>query len=298
MMRLFRNIGYFFREAGKVLWMNRLSYIFSFIGTVLVLFIFGLAVSGWRISDQFVDMLQQEAEISAYFEENINIPEAEKLVDFIKTIDGVWDARYVGTDEAHHRMEEILGDEASILELFEQNPFEAFIEVRIDLDKMDNVLEQLKYLKGIDYVRDNRDILEQLQGIAQALEVLVYLIIAAVSITTMVLISHMIRQAIYQNKEHIYTLRLLGAPNRFIGFPYLLVGMLLTLLGGILASISIVYLLREAYGQMKGILPFIPLPALNELAFWPVTSIMGISILLGLLGSLFGISSANKEKRS
>lgn len=297
-MRLFRNIGYFFREAAKVLWMNKVSNFFSFLGTILVLFLFGLVVSGWRVSDRFVDMLQQEAEISAYFEESTSAGEAEELVGVIKTMDGVWDARYIGTDEARLRMEEVLGDEADILELFEQNPFEAFIEVRIDLNKMDNVLEQLKYIKGIAYVRDNREILQQLQDIAKVLEVLILVMIAAVGVTTMVIISHMVRQAIYQNKDHIYTLRLLGAPNRFIGFPYLLVGMILTLFGGGLASLSIVLLLREAYGQLGGILPFIPLPSLEELVMWPVTAIMGFSIILGLLGSLFGITSANREKRS
>ena len=297
-MRLFRNIGYFFKEAAKVLWMNKVSNFFSLLGAILVLFLFGLVVSGWRISDRFVEMLQKEAEISAYFEENTGAGEAEELVGFIKTMDGVWDARFVGAEEARLRMQEVLGEEAHILELFEQNPFEAFIEVRIDLSKMDNILEQVKHLKGIAYVRDNREILRQLQDISRVLEVLVVLMIAAVGVTTMVIISHMVRQAIYQNKDHIYTLRLLGAPDRFIGFPYLLVGMLLTLLGGCLASLSIVLLLREAYGRMGGILPFIPLPSLQELVMWPATAIMGFSIVLGLLGSVFGISAANREKRS
>ncbi|NLO38748.1 MAG: hypothetical protein GX115_04635 [Ruminiclostridium sp.] len=297
-MRLFRNIGYFFKEAAKVIWMNKVSNFFSLLGTILVLFLFGLVVSGWRISDRFVEMLEKEAEISAYFEDDTGAAEATELITVIKTMDGVWDARLVGTEAARLRMEEVLGDEANILELFDQNPFEPFIEVRIDLNKMDNVLEQLRYLRGIAYVRDNRDILQQLQDIAKVLGVLMYLMIAAVGVTTMVIISHMVRQAIYQNKDHIYTLRLLGAPNRFIGFPYLLVGMNLTLLGGCLASLAIVLLLREAYGQMGGILPFIPLPPLDDLVMWPVMTIMGFSIILGLFGSLVGISAANREKRS
>ena len=297
-MRLFRNTGYFFREAGKVIWMNRVSNFFSLLGTVLVLFLFGLVVSGWRVSDRFVEMLQKEAEISAYFEENTDADEAEALVQAIKSLDGVWDARYVDAGEARRRMEEILGDEAYILELYEENPFEAFIEVRIVLDRMDEVIEQLSHREGISYIRDNRDILRQLQDITRVLEVLIMVMIAAVGITTMVILSHMIRQAIYQNKEHIYTLRLLGAPDRFIGFPYLLVGLGMTLFGGGLASLSIVILLREGYGRMGGILPFIPLPSLQELAMWPVLVIMGFSIVLGLLGSLLGINSANREKRS
>lgn len=297
-MKLFRNIGYFFREAGKVIWMNRVSNFFSLIGTILVLFLFGLVVTGWRVSDRFVEMLQQEAEISAYFEDNINTDQADELVQVIRTLDGVWDAKYIDSAEARVRMEEILGDEAYILELYEENPFEAFIEVHIDLDSIDNVIDQLKQLKGIAYVRENRDILQQLQDITGVLEVLMLIMITAVGITTMVILSHMIRQAIYQNKEHIYTLRLLGAPDRFIGFPYLLVGLCLTLLGGGLAALCITVLLREGYNRMGGILPFIPLPSLQELAIWPVLAIMGFSIVLGLLGSIFGISSANREKRS
>lgn len=297
-MRIIRNIGYFFREAGKVIWLNRLSNFFSFLGTVLVLFMFGLVVSGWRVSNQFVDMLQKEAEISAYFEGNTNDQKADELVNRIKTMDGVWDARFVDTEEARLRMEEILGDEAVILELFEENPFEPFLEVRIDLNQMDLVIEQLKQLKGIAYIRDNREILGQLQGIAQTLEILAYIVIAAVSITTLVIISHMIRQGIDQNREQIYTLRLLGAPNRFIGFPYFLSGFLLTLFGGSLASVSIAFLLKEGYYRVGGILPFVPLPSLDELVFWPLAAIMGTSIVLGILGSIFGLSSTNKEKRA
>lgn len=297
-MRLFRNIGYFFREAGKVIWMNKLSTFFSFLGTVLILFIFGLVISGWRISNQFTEMLQKEAEISAYFEKDTDAQEAENIVNMIKSMGGVQDARYIDTDEAYRRMEDILGDEAYILELFEQNPFEAFIEVRIDLDQMDTILEQLKHVKGIEYVRDNRSILEQLQGIAKALDILAFIVIAAVSITTTVIISHMIRQAIYQNKDHIYTLRLLGAPNRFIGFPYFLVGFMLTLIGGCLSSVSIAFLLREGYNRIGGILPFLPLPSLQEVAIWPVAGIMGLSIILGFVGSLLGLISANRERRT
>ena len=91
-------------------------------------------------------------------------------------------------------MENILGDESYILDLFEKNPFEPYLEIRIHLDQIDSVLLRIKNLKGIDYVRDNREVLEQIKGITSALEILGYLVIAAVSITTLVIISHMIRQ--------------------------------------------------------------------------------------------------------
>ena len=47
---------------------------------------------------------------------------------------------------------ENLGEESNILQLFDQNPFEAYIEVKIHLEQMDSVIT-ISNIKGIDYVR-------------------------------------------------------------------------------------------------------------------------------------------------
>ncbi|NLG87979.1 MAG: hypothetical protein GX494_01975 [Clostridiaceae bacterium] len=290
-----KNIGYFLREAGKIIRYNSVSNIFSFLGTGLILFLLGLVVAVWGISSQLVVLLQQEAEISAYFDK---LPEnPEDIINSIKSIDGVWNVSYVGAEEARSRMENILGDESHILDLFEKNPFEPYLEIRIHLDKIDPVLQSIRNIKGIDYVRDNREVLEQIKGISRALEILGYLVIAAVSITTLVIISHMIRQGIYHNREQIKTLRLLGAPDRFIGFPFVLVGFLLTFGGGLLASALITVLINRGYAQLGGAMPFIPLPPKDRLLLGIVTLLLSGSAALGILGSLFGLSSINKENQ-
>lgn len=285
------NTGYFLKEAKKIIQLNWLSNIFSFLGTSLILFILGMVVSGWGISNRLVKMLQEEAEISAYFEKGMDTRKAEELIETIKDTEGVWDARLVGEAEAYIRMEKVLGEEARILSLFEGNPFEAYIEIRIHLNKMDDVLVKVKNLKGVDYVRDNREVLERIQNITEGLKFLGYLVFAAVGITTLVIISHMIRQGIYNNKDQINTLRLLGAPDSFIGFPFVLVGLLLTMGGGILAATMIAFLINRVYARMSGSLPFIPLPPRDELVFSLVILILTVSIILGLLGSIFGLTS-------
>lgn len=285
------NIGYFIREARKIIELNWLANIFSFISTGLILFILAMAVTGWGVSNMLVETLQEEAEISVYLDQNIDTEEALELIETIGEIDGVWDARLVEQTEAYNRMAAILGEEARVLEMFEQNPFEAFIEVRISLDNMKMVVERLEGLMGIDYVRDNHEILSQVQNITRVLKNYGYLLFAAVGISTLVIISHMIRQGIYNNRLQISTLRLLGAPERFIGFPFVLAGLLLTLAGGILASILIVFSINRLYSYMGGVLPFIPLPPSTQLVWGLSLLLLCISIFLGVIGSLFGLSS-------
>src|SRR5690606_21902377 len=173
--------------------MNFLSNFFSIIGTGLILFLLGLVTVGTIIGNQFITKLSQEAEISAYFVEDMGVDAAKELVSEIQNIQGVWNAKLIDEMQARAMMEDMLGEEAKILELFEDNPFKAFIEIRIDLDAMETVLSQVASLEGIDYVRDNRAVLKQLQSIIRGVEVVGYLITLAVGITTLILLSHMIR---------------------------------------------------------------------------------------------------------
>ena len=250
-----KNIGYFLREAGRIIRYNRVSNIFSFLGTGLILFLLGLVVAVWGISSQLVVLLQQEAEISAYFDKSPENP--EDIINSIKLIDGVWNVRYVGAEEARVRMENILGDESYILDLFEKNPFEPAIEIRIHLDHIDPVLQSIKNIKGIDYVRDNRGVLEQIKGITRALEILGYLVIAAVSITTLVIISHMIRQGIYHNREQLKHSSF-GRAGQLYRFPVCACRVFINLRRRIAGAVLITILINRGYGQLGGTLPFIP----------------------------------------
>lgn len=292
------NLGYFLKEAGRIVRMNLLSNIFSFLGTGLVMFILGMIISGWWIGSQMIEMLQEEAEISAYFSENSDRDEVQRLVEKIKAIDGVWQVRLVEEEEAYSRMEDVLGEEAHILELFDDNPFEAFIEVRIHLDKMEEILEKVSALDGIEHVRDNKGVLQRLQSITNALKALGLLAIAAVGITTLVIVSHMIQQGIYNNREQISTLKLLGAPGSFIGFPYILVGLMLTLGGGILAVALISFVISRGYDMVSVSLPFIPLPSGKVLVTDLTRLLLAISAFLGIAGSLFGLSSTRDAEGS
>lgn len=287
-----KNMSYFIKEAARIIRSNKLSNLFSFIGTTLILFLLALVIGIWGISSQMTEMLKDEAEINAYFKKDI--ADTGELLESIKQIDGVLEVRLVSEEEARTRMERILGEDSEILNLFEENPFEAYFEVKIDLDKTDSVFSRISSLNGIDYVRENREVLEQIERITKAIKVLGYLVIAAVSITTLVIISHMIRQGIYQNHEQIKTLVLLGAPDNFINFPYVLVGFLLTFGGGIAAAVFISILINQGYSRFGGSLPFIPLPPKKQLVYSLSLFLLSVSAALGILGSLFGVSTSKK----
>ncbi|KPU44245.1 cell division protein FtsX [Oxobacter pfennigii] len=292
MKSIFNNTGYFLKEVKTILKTNLLSNVFSFFSTGLIFFILTMIISCWWISSRAVEVIQGEAEINVYFDEGIGNEAVSKLMENIKAIDGVKDVRLVDENEAYSRMEDILGKDAQILAFFVQNPFSPFLEIKIHLENIDSILKNLNLIENVSYIRDNREILDRIRDISEVLRILGYIVVATVGISTLVIISHIIRSGIYNNRDQINTLRLLGAPGYFIAFPFILEGLLLTAGGAVLAVIVAVIALKYVYAGLSGPLPFIPLPPIEELVLGLSITVILLGAFLGIAGSIFGFVSA------
>lgn len=296
MKTFFSNTRYFLKEVKTMIRLNVISNTLTILSTGLIFFILAMIISGWWVSSHVVNVVQGEAEINVYLDEKIvnTNTSALQMVETIKGVEGVRAARVVGKEEAYQRMAEILGKEASILNKFEDNPFSSFIELKINLEKIDPVLEKLNHMVGVEHVRDNRDVLDRLRHIAEVLRIVGLLVVVAVGISTLIIISHIIRLGISNNTDQINTLRLLGAPESFIATPFVLEGLFLTLGGGILAAALVAFSMKYLYAQMAGPLPFIPLPPQGTLISGVVIVVISLSAVLGIGGSLLGLPSAKK----
>ena len=291
---IFYNWDYFLKEVKTSIKVNLMANFFSSISIGLIFFILAIVVSGWWISDNVVDAIQKEAEISIYYQENLIDHEVIKLTERINSVPGVRKARIVNEQEAHERMVKILGSEAHVLEVFDDSPFTSFIEVNIDLGKTEVILQEINLIAGIEHIRDNREVLSQLQQIVQVLSLIGYLGIIAVSFSTLIITSHIIRLGIYSSREQINTLRLLGAPEAFIAFPFLLEGLILSLSGGMIAIVMIVGTINFIYSSISSALIFVPLLSAGSLILRLSILILCLSIVFGITGSIIGLFSAKK----
>ncbi len=293
MKKYFFNLGYFLKEVKNLICQSLLSNIVTLFSIALILFILAMVVSGWWISGGVIDAIQGESEISVYYDESIS-SDVSLLIEKVKAVEGVREAELINEDEAYSRMEVILGKEAKVLEYFDDSPFSSFIEVKIDLEKLSIILQELKGIEGIEHIRDNQDVLIRLRNISEIFSFVGLLIITAAGITTLVIISHIIKLGINSNKEQINTLRLLGATEGFIGFPFILEGLFLTLTGGFIAVSLAGFMLKHIYAQVAGPLPFIPLMPIIELKSDLRLLIVSASGVLGLLGSFSGLYSTRR----
>lgn len=295
MRNAYKNTPYFLREAKTIFKVDLLSNILSLFSIGLIFFILSLIIAGWLISNEIIQVIKQETEISIYYDENIKEEHLENLLLDIRNVQGIKEASIVNEEQSYSRMVDILGQESSILEYFDDNPFSPFVEVKIEMEGLDNILDELSSIEDIMYIRDNRIVIEKLQGIISIIEILGAFLLVAVGVSTIIIISHIIRQGIYNNRDEINTLKLLGAPNIFIQVPFFIEGIILTIIGGGIASILWIILIKYGYSNIDSILPFFPLPKVDELLWIIIIFNMVFSLLIGLLGSKFGLKSIKKQ---
>lgn len=289
------NLGYFLKESFTTLKTNRLSNFLSFVSITLAFFLLALVITTWIVSLQIIDVLEQEAEINVFFHETVDEPSRISMSENISEISGVVSTRVVSEAEALQRMEEILGEEAQVLAYFDENPFDAFIEVKVDLAQSEAIIATIQEIPDVRSIRDNQQVLDQIRNITRIQQFLGTLFIVAAGAATLVVISHIIRQGIYHNREQINTLRLLGAPESFIALPFLLVGLVMTVGGGLLASIMTGAAINMGYAQMSGPIPYLPLPTQVVLIRNTTFTIVFLSLLLGIGGSVMGLKTSKES---
>jgi len=290
------NFRYFIKESIDIFRLNLISNIFSLLSTGLIFFVLTLIIAGWNISSSVTEAIKGESEISVYFQEGLTESKIIDLTNSITNVRGVESVNLVNEDEAYGRMEKVLGDDAQVLSFFEDNPFDAFLEVGIELTEIESIVDQISQMAYVDLVRDNKEVLDRLSHMSDVLNLVSYLALTAVGITTLVIMSHIIRQGIYHHREQINTLELLGAPKYFIALPFYIEGISMTLIGGLLSLVLSHFVINEIYIQVSGPLPFIPMPNQGIVMQNLIIVILGLSLVLGFFGSAFGVSSSRYKE--
>ncbi len=280
---------YYLGEVKTILKLNGLSSFLSVISLALIFFITTLTLSGWWLSTSFTEALKNEAEISAYYPEGLNHYAVETLIANIEKMDGVKSVKSISAKESFDQMSEILGQEAKILNQFDDNPFEAYLEIGIELDQLEPILTALEKNDQLEYIRDNRTILEKISRISGLVGLLGIIMSLAVGISTFIITSHIIREGVHAHENQINTLQLLGAPDIFINLPFIIEGVLLTFLAGILASGAYLGFATQIGNFTEGIIPFFPVINAQKILITISLGMVGISLILGLFASLFGL---------
>lgn len=285
------NVGYFVRESVQSFRRNWVMSLGAVITIYLSLLIVGASVGSSMIVGQVVRSVEEKVSIRIFLKDGAAPADVDALNKALVGDVRVKDVKYTSKEEALEELKKTtLADSPEIVDQLEVNPLPASLDVNLKKPQDVNaVVETIKANPGFLKVADRPDtpekslkygqqIVNQLFAFTSALRVIGAVFIIMLAVISLIFINNTIRLAIYARRKEIGIMRLVGASNWFIRTPFLLEGVLQSLLGAFLALLTL--------GSVQWFL----LPKLKEsISFLPVSLSAGASVQISLILILSGV---------
>ena len=283
--------GYFFREGISNMFTHGFMS-FAAVGiTVACLLIMGTFSLVAVNAQNLLKELESENEILAYVDENLTDEEAMALGAKLEQIPNVKDASFISRDEAMQSFEQQYADETLFQDLNAQ-VFRHRYAIHVNsLTQIGATVSAIEGVSGIVKVNAYEDISNGFITVRNIASVVCVALIAILFIVSMFIISNTIKLTTFDRRDEIAIMKMVGATNGFIEWPFVYEGLLIGLLSAVLAF-ALQWLLYMAVAggiansdtiQLIHVIPF-------EQIWWPVAIVFAAAgILIGVGGSLSAI---------
>ncbi len=285
------NIGYLLREGIRGVFLHgfmSFAAIWVTVACLLIMGTFGLVL--YNLNEMIQD-LEQDNQVLVYIDETYSEAEAKSVGSQINMITNVYEAEYISRDQALEAFLAEQGEEAMFAGLESSTFRDRFAVSFVNSSTMRQTCEEIEGLEGVADVEAHYEIQEGFETIQNILNMAALVIIAVLFIVSMLIISNTVKLAMYDRKDEIGIMKMVGATNGFIRWPFVVEGFIL----GITASVLAFFLQWGLYNflesqivkmdtlQLFTMVPFIELIEIVAIAY----AIVGF--LVGVVGSLLSI---------
>lgn len=277
------SLTYTIQEAFSGFTRTKLASFGSVFTICVTLLLLGLYYIISLNASRVVQLIRDKVELEAFCEEPFSSQRRADLQQQLLAIRGVERVQFVSKEEAARIFKREFGED--INDVLDFNPlppsFKIFLKDEFKHSaKVNEIVKQVKALKGVDDVIYRKDLLEFLDrriAIAHSVGLALGVIIG---ISAIFLVSNTIRLAIYAKRKMIQTMKLVGATRWFIRMPFLMEGILQGVIGGVLAAGCIYWLLEFISRWISSeLVEFIRV----DVTFYGL--VVACGIVLGLFGS-------------
>ena len=241
--------------------------------------------------DSMISDMEQDNEILAFVEDELSDEEAMAIQTRLEAVSNVSSVTFVSRQEAFESFKAEYDDDSRFDDLPDTTLRHRYVIHLDDLSLMETTAGDIKAINGIADVGAELEISRAIITIRNIISLVSFVIIAILFIVSVFIMNNTIKLATYSRKEEIAIMKMVGASNSFIRFPFVVEGMILGLLGGGIAffiewgvySLLTEKLMATIIGGLVNVVAF-------EILLIPMLAIfLGIGLLVGVFGSSVAI---------
>lgn len=275
------------------------SGIMSFVavGTVIVsLTIFGVFLMGVVNIGSIIGSISSNVQICAYVDRPLERYEADSLTRRISSLRGVSKVKLVPRDVAWNNFNKEYGERLNLQTVLADNPLPDTFIVEVEIPELvQYVAKQITGMPSVSEVRYSGKLLEQVESLASAIRIGGLILVCMLSVATLLIVINTIRLTVIAREKDISIMKLVGATNSFIKWPFIIEGIII----GIIGSAFAFAILKATYDviifQLNEAMPFLPVITDQKhiLAIYMIVGCVGI--FLGMMGGYISVSKSLKE---
>ena len=279
-------IGYLFREGLRGVFSHGFRSFASITVIAACLLIMGsFALVGINI-DSIIRDMERESQILAFVDESLTQDDARLLEGAIRTLSNVRDVKFITREEALENYKAQYEDtslfdyiDASVL----RNRYVVYLN---DITLMENTKEALENVPGVADVNAEVGIAKGFITVRNVVSVITAILIVVLLVVSLFMMSNTIKLATYTRREEIAIMKMVGANNGFIRFPFVVEGLIMGVLGAGIGFLLqwLIYnfitgrIMNSMAGNLFHLLPFATI----------MTPLLLVYLAVGILVGAFG----------
>jgi len=281
------NIGYLLKEGIRGIFLHGFMSFAAVCVTVACLLIVGSFSCLTYNLNIMVEDLNKTNEVTVYIDYTLSDAEAKSVGTPINRLENVASIRFVSREEAFENFiadydnpEAFAGVNTDYLE-------HRFVVVLEDNRLMDETIAQLRQINGVSDISAAKELAEGFTTLQDVLQIVSVVVIGVLLVVSLLIISNTVKLAMYDRRDEIAIMKMVGATNGFIRLPFVVEGFFLGMLGAGMAF-GLEWLLYDALVErisMVDTLQLIRFVPFTELLIPMVATFASAGLFVGVVGS-------------
>lgn len=286
----FNSISFILSQAFLSLKRNIWLSLASILTVMISLTILGFSIFFLANTSHIAETFESQVEIAVFLNERLEISQTSELQKQIEKIEGVATVTLTTPEQAINEFQESMGTTTLLEDLGGINPFPAkFTITATDARLVEGIASQVAGFVGVDRVRYGQGILEKMILFTHWLRWIGIGVVAAFGFASLLLISLNIKTNVNSKEKEIQIMRLVGASNTFVRWPFIIEGLLIGLIGSFVAIIIVGAAYSWILQYVISTLAFMPVVASQQFIINVLLTMLMSGMGMGVLASAFSV---------
>ena len=285
-------VAFSLKRAWQGFWRNSLMSLAATATMVLMLVLLSGLFILWTGLTATLNYVQQEVQVVAYLNDSATAQDVALLQADLKAMPQVTTVTYYSKEQALEDFKERQPDVANLVDSLPNNPLPASFE--ISLRDPGDFIDVATYLRGQEAVESVQDIqrtVSQMTSVINVVSTIGIVVLAVVGLTVLFIIVNTLRLAVVARAEEIEIMRLVGASDAFIRWPFIFEGALVGLLGAAVTIGLLMLVQARLAGLLSDFFEVLPVQANAMGGQNGALIVLGTGVGSGVRGSYVSVRS-------